>query len=407
MCRWLLPRRRKRSPPRKPPQTTDKLTTTKTTTPSPSPPHANTNPDLSDNQPAIPPHANTNLDLSENQPPTPSFPDGVMVLHDCPDATVDICFVHGLTGDRESTWTARGQSAPWPKSLLPQRLSGGVRVLTYGYDAYIVRRGVAGSNRLIDHATNLLHDLAIDRSSSNASARPLIFVAHSLGGLVCKKAVLLARNNPEAYLAGIFDCVKGIVFLGTPHKGSWMADWAKIPASAVGLVKSTNKSLLKILETEDQFLESIQVDFGSMVRGLRERGRGFEITCFFEELPLPGFGKVVSKESATFEGFAPISIHANHSDMVRFGSAEENGFKRVLGVLSRWIPEAGNLRDEPPADTVPRTFAPSATVEGGHRVASVDHSGPSTQNTHSIPTGSGGKRVAQDHTMNQDFCKEH
>jgi hypothetical protein len=34
-----------------------------------------------------------------------SFPDGVKVLHDCSDATVDICFVHGLTGDRESTWS--------------------------------------------------------------------------------------------------------------------------------------------------------------------------------------------------------------------------------------------------------------------------------------------------------------
>lgn len=33
-------------------------------------------------------------------------------LHGYPDATVDICFVHGLTGNRESTWTAAGQSEP-------------------------------------------------------------------------------------------------------------------------------------------------------------------------------------------------------------------------------------------------------------------------------------------------------
>ena len=44
----------------------------------------------------------------------------------------------------------------------------------------------------------------------------------------------------------------------------------------------------------------------------------------------------MSKESATFEGHDPISIHANHRDMVKFASAEENGFKRLLGELVRW-----------------------------------------------------------------------
>lgn len=29
----------------------------------------------------------------------PKFPDGVEVLHDCPNATVDVSFVHGFTGE--------------------------------------------------------------------------------------------------------------------------------------------------------------------------------------------------------------------------------------------------------------------------------------------------------------------
>lgn len=264
-----------------------------------------------------------------------SFPDGIEVLYDCPDATVDICFVHGLTGNRDSTWTAPGQFMPWPKGFLPQYLPK-ARILTYGYDAYVVRKSGVSSNRLIDHATNLMNDLTTDRASRNASSCPLIFVTHSLGGLVCKEATLLSRNNPESHLRGIFDCTKGIIFMGTPHKGSWMAGWAKIPASALGLVKHTNKSLLEILETDNQFLESIQVRFWSMVRELREAGRSLEVTCFFEELPLPVVGKVVSKESATLEGYSSFSIHANHVDMVRFGSVEDTGFTRLLGELVRW-----------------------------------------------------------------------
>lgn len=273
-----------------------------------------------------------------------SFPDGIRALHECIDATVDICFVHGLTGDRESTWTAHENSMPWPKALLPLKLTK-ARILTYWYDAYVLRKSVASSNRLIDHATNLLNDLTIERAGCQASFRPLIFVAHSLGGRVCKKAILLSRYNPEPHLQDIFLSLKGIIFMGTPHKGAWMAEWAKIPVSALGLLKSTNVTILDVLRRDNELLESIQSEFLAMVRGLREGRRSLEITCFFEELPLPVVGKVVTKDSATLEGYTPLSIHANHSDMVRFASSEDNGFRRLLGELQRWISQLDKERE--------------------------------------------------------------
>ncbi|KAH7230887.1 kinesin light chain [Fusarium tricinctum] len=277
---------------------------------------------------------------SLEQSSTLLFPDGVEILVNPPDADVDICFVHGLTGNRTSTWSARGQPAPWPKTLLPSELPKAC-ILTYGYDAYVMSKSVASSNRLIDHATNLLTDLTNDRRRRNASSRPIIFVAHSLGGLVCKEAILLSRNNPNRARQDFFTHTKGVVFMGTPHRGSWMADWSRIPAKALGLVKSTNKTLLEVLETNNQYLESIHVRFLSMMREQREAGRQLEVTCFFEELPLSTVGKVVSKESATFEGYDPITIHANHADMVKFRSIEENGFKRVVGELTAWKSEIG------------------------------------------------------------------
>ncbi|EXJ82184.1 hypothetical protein A1O3_05997 [Capronia epimyces CBS 606.96] len=124
-----------------------------------------------------------------SQTPAISFPDGVKVLHNSDDAKVDICFVHGLTGNRDTTWTAKGQSQPWPQTLLAPQLQG-ARILTYGYDAYVVKRSVVSSNRLIDHASNLLNDLITDRASHGASDCPLIFVTYSLGGLVCKEVIL-------------------------------------------------------------------------------------------------------------------------------------------------------------------------------------------------------------------------
>ena len=262
------------------------------------------------------------------------FPDGPLMLKDCPDANLDICFVHGLTGNRSSTWTADGHTEPWPKTLLSSEFPS-ARIFTWGYDAYVVRATVVSSNGLKEHATNLLADITDIRVS--CPSRPLIFVAHSLGGLVCKRAVLLSQTHAESHLRTLFSALKGIVFMGTPHQGSWIADWSNIPAHALGIFKSTNKSLLRVLQTADEFLESIQSDFLNMVRYLPEHeARHLRLTCFYEELPLPIVGKVVSQTSATLVGYNLRSIHANHKDMVKFASAEDTGFKRVLAELQRW-----------------------------------------------------------------------
>ncbi|CAG8898762.1 unnamed protein product [Penicillium egyptiacum] len=265
---------------------------------------------------------------------------GIKVLSDPPNATCDICFIHGLTGDREKTWTADGQSTPWPEALLPQKLQK-ARILTYGYDAYVVSKSTASLNRLLDHATNLLADLTSDRESCGAPSRPLIFVAHSLGGLVCKMAILISRNNPETHFQDVFNSLKGVIFMGTPHMGAWMANWAKIPATTFGFVKSVNVKLIDILQSDNQLLESMQRDFLAMVRQLRENGRRLEVTCFFEELSTFGVGPIVSKESATFDSYTPRSIHADHRNMVKFATVEDNGFKRVSGELVRWTLAVG------------------------------------------------------------------
>ncbi|OQE11853.1 hypothetical protein PENFLA_c071G06024 [Penicillium flavigenum] len=168
-------------------------------------------------------------------------------------------------GDRERTWTAEGQSTPWPRAL-PQKLQQ-ARILTWGYDAYFMSKPEVSSNGLVDHATNLLANLTSDRESCNASSRPLIFVAHSLGGLVWKATILLSRDNPETLFQSVFHALKGVVFMGTLHKGAWMADWAKIPVTTFGFGKSTNIKLLNVLKRVNQLLESIQGDFSAMKAG--------------------------------------------------------------------------------------------------------------------------------------------
>jgi len=59
--------------------------------------------------------------------------------------------------------------------------------MTFWYDADIVNFGEpAGQNTIAQHARNLLGELNKERILDGTEDVPILFVAHSLGGLVVK-----------------------------------------------------------------------------------------------------------------------------------------------------------------------------------------------------------------------------
>jgi protein SERAC1 len=175
------------------------------------------------------------------------FPQGLDEFHNPSHACVDIVFIHGLTGDREQTWTHLDSLQPWPREILPALIPD-ARILTYGYDAYVLgHRGPATRNRIGDHARDFLNELVGYRQRSKSLARPLIFVVHSLGGLLCKDALLLSRNSADGHLNDVLCSTTAIAFMGIPHSGSALARWAKVPIVSLGVLKSSSTCLLSVL----------------------------------------------------------------------------------------------------------------------------------------------------------------
>jgi hypothetical protein len=67
------------------------------------------------------------------------------------------------------------------------------RIMTFGYDADVVRFWtLASSNRVDDHGKSLVYAL-LDQLEQFGQ-RPIVFVAHSLGGLVCEEALNLSDS---------------------------------------------------------------------------------------------------------------------------------------------------------------------------------------------------------------------
>lgn len=271
---------------------------------------------------------------------------GLRTLSESQDDIVDIVFVHGLTGNRESTWRYKKEIF-WPQDLLAKELPN-ARIFTFGYDANIVGLlKTAGSDTLRDHGKALATDVAMRRIRTDSNKRPLIFVAHSLGGLVVEQALLISRGSAQQHVKDLLESTIAIAFMGTPHLGARKADWAGPVLQLSKVVRTTNTDIVAVLEPGSEVLANLQQEFHTMLDDRsRNESKFIDIFCFFEEVAYPGIGLIVPKQSAILPAYPNNNIHANHVEMTKFVSDRDAGYVRVRDQLWLWYDGVRKNQDE-------------------------------------------------------------
>jgi hypothetical protein len=250
-----------------------------------------------------------------------------------------IWFVHGLTGDRETTWThANGTFAP----ELVRAQFPSARIISYGYDANVVGLWKnASGDGLRGHGKALAY--AISNSRPNEAQRPLIFIAHSLGGLVTEQAMLVSLEPNEPRLRSIVPCTVGIVFMGTPHSGSSLATWGYTLARLLDRFWTTNKAVLSVLKQRSEVLKGVEEVFQRQLTADGALGH-VKIFCFYETVAIEVVGFVVPEESATMPAYPNCGIDANHMDMTKFTSLQDAGFINLKDELDGWMKHAKSAK---------------------------------------------------------------
>lgn len=118
------------------------------------------------------------------------------------------------------------------------------------------------------------------------SKRPLIFIAHSLGGIIVKQALVWAHREPR--YQSIKDHTLGIVFFGTPHRGSGKANYGKTLANvAAGVMHKPKSKLIDALQSNSDTLMTLTREF-------KFDAPNIQIMTFYETKPMSIFSSLVS-----------------------------------------------------------------------------------------------------------------
>ncbi|KAH6849741.1 hypothetical protein B0I37DRAFT_369747 [Chaetomium sp. MPI-CAGE-AT-0009] len=240
-------------------------------------------------------------------------PLGLTLLHEPSEPRIDFIFVHGLFGGSRKTWSYSQEPGMfWPKEWLPNEVGfRHVRLHSYGYNS-------GGSRRksfltVHDFAQALLADIYNSPELRKNGDTPIVFVAHSMGGLVVKKAYLLAVNDPTYKSVG--HRIHTMYFLGTPHRGSDSAQIARIIRYSTG---HGSKAYINDLVPGSAVLNQINDEFRHVCSNVR-------LWSFFEGVPTafgPLSSLVVEKESAILglPGEHIQYVEADHRHLCKFES---------------------------------------------------------------------------------------
>ncbi|KAI0390727.1 hypothetical protein F5Y17DRAFT_461513 [Xylariaceae sp. FL0594] len=259
------------------------------------------------------------------------------------DDGIDIVFVHGLFGSRLNSFSKGGVC--WIRDLLGQDVPH-ARIISWGWTTTLIN-----GETVVGLAQQLLSDISEIRRNTK---RPILFVAHGLGGLLVKEALATAGASriygSHTELGNVYPRTAGCIFLGTPHLRSGKQTVGDCAAATAILSPSMpSPTLIRTLKECDKLLDYQHNSFTLVSRDIK-------VVCIREKLPTTitasidtihdtngvELGKgtmqlLVPKDSATYEGFnvTKDEIPTTHLDLCRFKSKNDAGYMRIVSHIGK------------------------------------------------------------------------
>lgn len=188
-------------------------------------------------------------------------------------------------GTREGM--SQGKDVFWPRDLLKDDFPK-ARIMTFGYNTNITRGYQAAyQSNIFSHARDLLYELE-ERRRKKVADRDLVFIAHSLGGILVKEMLRRSQTDPDTKIQKIFTSTTGVFFFGTPHRGS--KDWASFGEGVAGMASrllgmDINNQVIHALLPSGPELELCRESFATQ---WGKRGESLVVRTFQESKGVTG-----------------------------------------------------------------------------------------------------------------------
>jgi ankyrin repeat domain-containing protein 50 len=182
---------------------------------------------------------------------------------------------------------------------------------------------------LDDFALGLLSSLDYERRDHSARQRPIIFVCHSLGGLLFKQVLISGILAGPEY-KDLVDSIRGVIFMGTPHRGSNSASYATILSKILNVPtfgRGVRSDLLTLLKTSSPILSQITQQSKNLLKPL-------SVISFYEQQPL-GPTLIVEPFSAVLglPNERTIPINRDHRQIAKVSPRNQQHFNIVKNVV--------------------------------------------------------------------------
>ncbi len=234
-----------------------------------------------------------------------------------PGALLDVVFVHGLTGDKFTTWSFNGTTS-WLNWLAEDFTS--INVYAAAYESAFFASALTGQGAsLEDRATTLL-DGVIARSSPG---KKIVFITHSLGGLIVKKLLRVCADSANAKYQNLLTNVAGVVFIATPHQGAKLAKTLSAVLRAV-----TSKSVDELKSGAE-----LTAELGSWFRNHVVKSK-CPVHSYYETRKTNGV-MIVDKDHSNpmIGGCDPVAVEADHITICKPTNREAQLYCSVRAIL--------------------------------------------------------------------------
>ncbi|PVH82592.1 hypothetical protein DL98DRAFT_586194 [Cadophora sp. DSE1049] len=224
--------------------------------------------------------------------------------------------------------------------------------MTFGYNVNLWSDTT--KRRIAEFSENLLAELSGERFHPAEKLRPILFICHSMGGIVVKRALTVAQGR--GYYNSIHEATQSVAFMATPHRGS-----DKVALGAIGqrlgsilFWQDATAAAMKKLDMFSAVLEDYNTDFENIANDYKF---------------------IVEKWSAIM-GHANersrLAMAANHRNICKFKNEDSDNFQTLFKQLRVLVQEA--LESQEKSASKLDGLASSHAIQGSASSISYDPS---------------------------------